>query len=208
MLLASGLVLLTSCRPKVSDSWQGYLEADYIRLASPLAGTLQECSVTRGSQVRAGEIVVRLESEAERAAVVETSGRRDQAAARLENLRKGRRPTEIEGAEARVSQVRADLALAELELARRERLLADGVITPSEIDQARARRDALRAGLEGATAELATARLGARDDEIRAAEADLAAANAALAWLQWALDREDPVGPRGCAGARYAVPAR
>lgn len=187
--------LLASCRPPAPGAWQGYVEADYVRVASPLGGTLLECPVQRGSQVRAGDPLFRLESEAERAAVEEARRRRDQAAARLENLRKGRRPAELDIIAARVAQVGADLALAESELSRRERLLRDGAGTPAEADLARARRDALRATLEGAEAEMATARLGGRDDEVRAGEADLAAADAALARAGWALDRKSMAAP-------------
>lgn len=193
LLLLAGIP--SGCRPDRNPGWQGYAEGDYIRVASPLPGTVLERPVERGTVVRSGDLLFRLDTEAERTTAEESRQRVAQAGARLENLRKGRRPSELEAAEARVSQAQATLALQESELTRQEHLLRDGVSTPAERDLVRSRRDASRAQWEAATAELATARLGARDDEIRAAEAELAAARAALARAQWALDQKTRTAP-------------
>lgn len=193
--LAGLALLLASCQPPTPDTCLGYVEADYIRIAAPVPGTLLQLLVQRGQAVTTAQPLFVLESAAEQASLQETDRRVSQSEARLLNLRKGRRPTEIASLEARVEQARATLGLWETELARREKLMADRVIAGTELDQTRSQRDAHRALLEAASAELATAQLGARDDEVRAAEADLAAAKAALARAQWAVDQKSQSAP-------------
>ncbi len=193
--LILALLAVTGCQRRDPDVLQGYIEGEYVRVAAPVGGTLVRCAVTRGSLVKSGDLLFVLESAAEQAALDEAGRRVNQAEARLENLRKGRRPSEIATLEARVEQARANLGLLENELSRREKLIRDHVIAATELDQARSQRDANRAFLEAATSELATARLGARDDEIHAAEADLAGAQAARERNRWNLDQKTQKAP-------------
>ena len=184
------LLALTACRPSGSGAYQGYLEGEYVRVGSPVPGTLMRLTVTRGSEVKPGDALFELEAEAETAAVREASNRVDQTAARLENLRKGRRPSELAALESRLTQQQASLTLWENELARRQRLFADQVIAQAELDQTRAQRDAFLAARDATRSELETARLGAREDEIIAATAELEAARASLDRAQWTLNQK------------------
>lgn len=191
-----GLLLLAGgCREQPAGVYPGYLEGEFVHVAAPLAGRLDRLAVSRGQEVRAGELLFELERAAEAAAVEEAARRVDLARARLDNLRKGRRPTELAALEAQLARAEANLRLSEIELARRDQLGRDAVIAPADLDQARARREADAAQVEALRAELATARLGAREDEIRAAEAELAAATAGLARARWAVDHKHRAAP-------------
>lgn len=194
-LVALLIPLIGGCSRPPTDFFQGYVEADYVRVGAPLGGTLRERPVARGAQVHAGDVLFLLESDAEAAGVAEAEQRLALNRARVDNLRKGRRPTEIAALEARVDQARATQKLAEVEYARRERLRRDEVTTASEFEQIQSQRDAARAALALAEADLATARLGARDDEIRAAEAEVAAASAAVDRARWNLRQKTQTAP-------------
>lgn len=193
--LGSLLLLTGGCREQPAGVYPGYLEAEFVQVAAPLAGRLDRLAVTRGQEVRAGELLFELEQAAEAAAVEEAARRVDQTRARLDNLHKGSRPTELAALEAQLARAEANLRLSALELARREQLQRDAVLAPADLDQARARHEADAALVEALRAELATARLGAREDEIRAAEAELAAAAAGLARAQWAVDQKHRTAP-------------
>lgn len=186
---------LAGCTADRSDGFQGYVEGEFVYVASPLPGTLTRLAVARGGEVRSGQLLFQLEHEAEAAAVREAEERWTQARARLENLTKGRRPTELAALEARIERARANLRWAELELARRTKLSEGKVISPEELDFAKARRDADQAEVAALAAELETARLGARADEIHAAEAEVRALAAALAKARWALDQKTQHAP-------------
>jgi HlyD family secretion protein len=193
LLLAA--LSLTNCSSRDNSTWQGYVEGEYLHLGAPVAGLLLKRYVNRGDSVRAGDSLYLLEGEAERASVAEAERRLAQAQAAYENLLKGRRPTELATLEAHVEQNKAALELSDAEFARRQDLFRQQVVSQAELDQIRSQRDAARAALDSATAELATARLGGREDEIRAADADRAAAQAALDRARWSLDQKTQRSP-------------
>jgi HlyD family secretion protein len=190
------LVLLAGCSPAGKDHWQGYIEADFVRVSAPLPGALEQLKVKRGDTVKAGSPLFILEQASEQAACKEADGRVEQARARLENLKKGRRPTEIASIEARLAQAKTGLELSTSELKRWEKLFETGVASHTERDRVKTAFDRDRKTVEEWTSELATARLGARTDEIKAAEADVAAGEAALQKAQWSLSQKSQTAPK------------
>ncbi len=193
LLVAGGL--LAGCSPGPPGAFQGYIEGEYVYVAAPLGGQLTNLAVSRGAEVRAGQLLFELEREAEATAVREAEQRLSQARARLEDLRKGRRPSEIASLEAQLKRAEASLRLSALEWERRVKLRESQVIAPEELDSAHARRDADQEQVVALKADLQTARLGAREDEIKAAEADVQATEAALAKTRWALAQKSQSAP-------------
>jgi HlyD family secretion protein len=183
------------CAPPTPDAFQGYVEAEYVHTAAPLSGTLQTLAVARGQIVETGAPLFTLEREAERAAQREAEHRLTQARATLDNLRKGRRPSEIASLEAQLEQARQSLKLAQAELDRRITLLDTKVIAPEEFDRAETQRNLEQARVEQLLADLETARLGARPDEILAAEVELEARTAALDRAGWAVNQKHVNSP-------------
>lgn len=194
-LFALLAALLAACSRSPSPPLQGYLEGEFVYLAAPLAGQLTRLAVARGEDVPRGALLFTLDDQPESAAFAETEHRLAQARARHDNLLKGRRPSEIASLEAQLSRAEADLRLAEAEGARREQLSQDHVISASELDASRNRLAAGRALVASLQADLETARLGARADEIRAAEAETAAAEAACARTRWAVSQKRVEAP-------------
>lgn len=167
--------------------YQGYVEADYVRVGVPDSGTLELLAVRRGDRVEAGDLLFALDDAAERAARDLASARLAQADAHLADLRKGARPEEIAALMAEKRQAEASLALTRAELDRQQKLFVSKVTAESRLDEARSAyaRDAARvAQLE---ADIATAELGGRADAIDAAAAEVAAARATLARAEWNL---------------------
>jgi HlyD family secretion protein len=189
------VLALAGCSDQPTAGFQGYIEGEFVYVAAPLGGTLINLAVSRGAEVQAGQLLFGLEREPEAAAAREADQRLAQAKARLENLTKGRRPSEITALEAQLERAKADLSLAELELDRRGKLSESHVISSEELDSAKARRDAGKAQVASLRADLETARLGAREDEIKAAEADVQATLAALAKALWAVEKKSQFAP-------------
>jgi HlyD family secretion protein len=156
---------------------------------------LQHRPVHRGDALPAGAVVFILEQVAERAVLDEATQRLARAQARLDNLRKGRRPSELDALKAHADSLIARLDLAEREWSRRLDLSKRQVIADTELDQARSERDALQASVHAARAELATARLGAREDEIAAAQAEVLESQASLDRARWTLDQKTQHAP-------------
>src|SRR5947207_497201 len=62
------LLLLGSCSDRPNDRFQGYVEGEFVYVASPLAGQLETLSVQRGQQVTSGQPLFSLDETAEKAA--------------------------------------------------------------------------------------------------------------------------------------------
>ncbi|HET7909603.1 MAG TPA: HlyD family efflux transporter periplasmic adaptor subunit [Nitrospira sp.] len=190
-------MLVAACQRSPSDGVQGYVEGEFVYVASPFPGALESLAVRRGAQVRAGESLFALERVAEQAARDEAERRLGQALANLEDARKGKRPTEIESIKAQLRQAQAALRLSSREVVRQEGLTAvPGAAVELEVDRARATRDQDRQRVAQLQADLDTALLGSRTDQVIAAEAEVRAREAALARAEWELRQKRQQAPK------------
>jgi HlyD family secretion protein len=176
------------CKPPTTGRVQGYIEGEFIYVASPLAATLKELSVERGQQVKAGDPLFRLEATAEEATRDEALRKWNQAKSTLEDLKKGRRVSEVAALEAQKGQAKVALDFAAKELARQQKLRdAEGAATEQALDAAKSTRDQAAFRFAQLESELQTAKLGAREDQIAAAASAMEAAEATLAKAEWTL---------------------
>jgi HlyD family secretion protein len=195
ILIVLAAAFITGCSRNSPDEFQGYVEGEYIYVAPPLGGALTSLAVARGDTVKAGQLLFALERESEASAIRQAEKNLAQAQSQLDDLTKGKRPTEIASLEAQLQQAQANLKLANDQLTRREQLGGASVISAEELDQARAQRDADQAQVNQLTADLATAKLGGREDAIRAAQADVEAQQAALDKAKWSFDQKQQFAP-------------
>lgn len=194
-LLGLWALAALGCPQAVPDYFQGYAEGDFVLVASPRSGRLDRLAVARGGQVKEGELLFALEAEEEAAAVAEAEKQVRQAEDRLADLQKGERPTELAAIRARLEQARAARELSHQQWERRKTLFAGRFVSAEEVDQA---ATALRRDTEAVAqleADLATARLGARTDQVQAAQSEVGAAQARLAKARWALAQKGQSAP-------------
>jgi HlyD family secretion protein len=197
VLIAGALaaLLLAGCSGGSSGIFQGYIEGEYVHVAAPLGGALTNLAVARGDSVTNGQLLFALERGSEADAVRQAEKNLAQAQSQLDDLKKGQRPTEIAALEAQLERAKADLKLADAELARREQLGGADVVSKEELDQARAKRDADQAQVNQLAADLETAKLGGREDAISAAQAAVASQQAALDKTKWSFDQKQQFAP-------------
>jgi HlyD family secretion protein len=191
--LALALALLclgSACNRQDSGRLQGYVEGEFVYVASPGAGKLETLHVARGSQVKNGDPLFAIESVSERAARDEAARRLAQASANLEDLKKGKRPTEIAAIESQLQQAQAALILSEKQLKRQQELYKSGSSAVQDLDRARSAHDQDRQRVAQLEADLKTAQLGSRTDQIAAAEANVNALESALARTEWDLSQK------------------
>jgi HlyD family secretion protein len=186
---------LAACREAPADFYPGYVEADYVRLASPIGGTLARLYVQRGDTLAPDAPVFVLEQENERATRAEAQSQLQRAEATLADLRKGRRSEEIAVTRAQLLQAEALMQLSQAELARQSQLLAGRFVSPARLDEARAALERDRARVHELQAQLRVAQLGARPDELAAAAQDVDAARARLAQADWRLAQKSLKAP-------------
>jgi HlyD family secretion protein len=184
-LLAVPMVF--ACGPKPERPLQGYIEGEYVRVAAPFAGTLQQLSVKRGDQVANGAPVFALERENEVAARHQAEQQLQAAEARLANLRTGKRPAEVQTVAEQLAEAKAARDLSAANYRRQQQLRASGFISAAALDDARTQLKRDEAQVASMEASVETARLPARENEIRAAEADARAAREVLRQADWRL---------------------
>ena len=190
------LALLAGCKDSPSASLQGYVEGEYLRLAAPLAGKLEQISVRRGDNVSTGQPLFTLDSAKEQAAVAEANARLAQAKAQAADIDTGKRPSEIATVQAGLESAQASLQAAEAELARQQKLVTQRYLPVANLDTYRAQRDTAAAKVREFQAQLNTAQLAGRDQTRLAAQANIQSAQAALAQVQWQLDQKAITAPQ------------
>ena len=191
----AAVLAVAGCGPDGARPLQGYVEGEYVRVAAPFAGMLQQLSVKRGDQVAAAAPLFALERENETAVRREAEERLAAAGARLANLRSGKRPPEIETAAEQLQQARAMRELAAANVQRQQQLFASGFVSGAALDDARAQVKRDDARVKELEAVVATTKMPARADEIRAAEADARAAREVLVQSEWRLAQRAVAAP-------------
>jgi HlyD family secretion protein len=176
---------------------QGYVEGEFVAIASPYAGVLDSLFVARGDQVAAGRPLFVLEREAETASTREADARRRSAQARLDDLRATRRSPELDAARAEIVQARAARDLSRTLFDRAAQLWERGLVAQEQLDEARARLQRDSARLEQLEAQLRLAEQSVgRDRELAAAQAEADAAAAALAQANWSREQKARLAPQ------------
>jgi HlyD family secretion protein len=191
------LLGLTSCAPSPPGRVQGYIEGEFVYVASAQAGALRHLLVSRGDVVKAGDPLFALDSSPEKDDLDQARRRLGEAQASLADARKGKREPEIHSLEAQIAQARAALAYSSAELERQEKLnKVEGAGAAQDLEKARSARDQDAAHLTQMESDLETARLGARDDLVAAMEANVRALEATEARSQWGLDQKSQAAPQ------------
>jgi HlyD family secretion protein len=193
---AALLPALVSCNSPDSARIQGYVEGEFLYLASPLSGRLEALHVSRGDRLKAGDPVFELEKNPELEARDEAARRLAGGRAQWEDLKKGKRPSEIESIKAQLDLARAALVFSEQTLARQERLTSTNATSRQDLEEARSARDQDMKKVKQLESDLETAVLGAREDQIEAALANVRALEAMLARAEWDLSQKSRTAPR------------
>lgn len=95
--------------PRTRLTYSGVVEATTVDCAFETAGTVSEVLVQEGAEVKAGQLLARLDRRQLAAQIEQMEARVGAARARHEQLKRGYRPAEIAQAEARVRAAQAEL---------------------------------------------------------------------------------------------------
>ncbi len=185
----TALVLLAACGCRGGPDpdtivGTGHVEATEVRVSTKVGGRLDSFPLEDGDRVVVGTEVGRIDPVDLRLALDAARAELARAAAELALVRAGPRQEEVAVAEAQVARNRAELDGAETDLRRMQDLLDRGSGTPKARDDARTGRDVAVARLAEAEEILRRLRAGSRAEEIDAAKAREAAAQARVAQLE------------------------
>jgi HlyD family secretion protein len=183
-------------RPSPTLQWQGYAEADFVKVGPTQQGLLMTLAVRRGSKVTAGVPLFEQDDTADLAAREQAARQLRQAEEQLANLQASGKPTEILQAEANLADAQAARDKIQSDLKRNEMLVKTNAVSQQIVDQQRADLRSAIAKVQGVEAALAQMRAPmGREREIKAQQAAVEAARAAVDMTQWRLDQRHVMAP-------------
>jgi HlyD family secretion protein len=190
------LPLLVACAPDDSSQALGTLERDRVTFSATSNEIIRALPVKEGSQVKIGDVLVRLDTTSQEAMLAQAIAQQAKANAYLTKLTNGERPEDIAVAQAKVTLATAKLTEANKNYRRKAELVSKNLISESEKDAALSARDSARAELDSAKEEFAKLTAGTRVEDIEQAKAELDAAVANTAVQQQKLDELTIVSTR------------
>ena len=173
---------------EATTAWQGYAEADFVKIGPTQQGALTAVRVARGDHVDAGAPLFDQDDTSDRAARDQAERQRDESARQLANLEAPGRTTEIAQAEANLADAEATRDRTQADLRRLNAVLPSGGATVQLRDQTRADFRSAAAKVQGFEAALDQMRAPTgRPEQIRAQMAAADALSAAIAVADWRL---------------------
>lgn len=145
-----------------------------VDVGSTLTARVAQVLVREGAQVRAGDVLVRLESDELHAAMAQAQASQSQAQARLQGLRStGRMQTQ-----AALAQTQANVQAARADVARTQQLVTQGFVSPARLDEAQRALGVAQALQDSAAAQVQANTESGTD--VNQAQAQLETARAAV----------------------------
>ncbi|MAK63708.1 MAG: HlyD family secretion protein [Maricaulis sp.] len=179
LAIAAGLTL-TACQDEGAGNLHGYAEGDFITIAPDTAGRILETLAVEGDSIAEGALLFRLDDRQEEAAVRAAEARLEAATARFDDAAAGARAPEIAAARDQLVQAQAAARDAAEALERTQDLFTQGHVSQARLDQAETADQAARARVAEMRQRLSLVQLPARENALRALQADIRAADAEL----------------------------
>lgn len=191
----SCLLTLTACQREEHQSMVGTLERDRVEVKVESNEPIVSRHVHDGQEVAAGDLLMRQDPARPQARLEQALAQRDQAAARLAELRRGPRQESIRETRARLAaaEARAENALAELN--RVGDVYDRGLSSEALLDEADTRWKAATAEQAAIREALEAQLAGTTIEELDQAEAALAVSAAQLAQARLDLERTELRAP-------------
>ncbi|MEP5763453.1 MAG: secretion protein HlyD [Halieaceae bacterium] len=166
----------------------GNVDIREVQLGFRVGGRLETMLFEEGDTVAAGDPMASLDDQPMQEALALASAGVMEAQANLDRATTGSRPQEIQQAEAMVAEAEAALDNADKRLKRQQDLFKDGLNSRSALDDSVAQQEQAAARLRASREALKLAVEGFRSEDIAAAQAGLAAAQARQDQAQTQLD--------------------
>lgn len=206
----AGLLALTlslaACGGKEAAVMPGTVEWDRVAVLAETAEPVLEIRVKEGDVVKAGDVLLLLDTRRGDAQLAAATAERDAARAQLAALRNGARRETIDAARGDAARLQAQADNAVRERDRVRKLFETGLLSQADLERAETAAQAATAAAQSTDARLRELRHGSRDEDIEAARARLAALDAKVQALAVNRERLAVTAPR--AGRVDALPFR
>lgn len=184
-----GAILLSACSDRHSTQALGTLERDRVTLKATAAEIVSARPLREGSQVKTGDILLRLNDTLAKAQVSKARAMLDNARAMQTKLQHGARREEVAATRAQLERSEALLMQTEADFNRISTLARQKMVGQSDVDAARSARDSARAERSRTQQNLLQLTNGSRPEDLAAVDAQVAEAEANLSIEEYKLSQ-------------------
>jgi len=188
-LAASGVAVNAQWRSQGTPPIVGTVRMTEVRIAPEVGGQLAAIKVHKGDSVHAGDVVAELSALELTASVAQAKAALDAATASRNHVYAGVRAEEIAALAAGIAKAKAGLDFAQAQLTRTTALVRSNNAAQQALDQAQNDVATARADVAEAQANHAAAVAGPTREQRAIADAQVKAAESALAVLERRLDK-------------------
>ncbi|HZF71105.1 HlyD family secretion protein [Sulfuricurvum sp.] len=184
------LLILSGCKKDEPVSYQGYVEGEYVNIASSQSGRLDKVFVKRGDFIKTSAPLFVLDSENEVDQLHQNESELASAQSVLNDMQKGSRPEELDVIKAKLTQAKADADNFQEQLRRNKELYKANALSKEALDNTTASALRSAALVKELQDSLKVATIGDRHDRIESQKAKIKQIQALIAQTQWRLSEK------------------
>lgn len=188
-------LILTGCKKDETQTYQGYVEGEYVNIASSQSGRLDKLFVTRGENVKTDTPLFVLDSENETDQLHQNESQLTSAQAVLNDMQKGSRPEELDVIKAKLTQAKADADNFQEQLRRNQELYKANALSKETLDNTTTSAHRSAALVNELQNTLKVAEIGDRSDRIKAQKANIQQIQALISQTTWKLSEKARKSP-------------
>jgi HlyD family secretion protein len=188
-VLAGGAVIYFARRPQPPGPIIGVVRSTEIRVEPEVNGQLVSIAVQRGDEVRAGDVLAKLDAVELTAQLDQARAAQASATANRNNVYAGVRHEQVDSLQAQIAKAMARLEYVQLQLTRTSTLAGQNFESQQSLDQATSDVASARADEAVAQANYDAAAAGPTHEERAIADAQVQAAAATVTVLERRLDK-------------------
>ncbi len=178
-----------------SSTGVGVVECKDVEIRAKIPGYITEINVEEGQTVAVGEPLFATDPRDLEVKKLQAEASVKGAQAQLEKARNGARSQEVDAAKALADKAQANVDLLQTQYDKMQQMYEAGALSPDTMDQLTTQLEAAKLDLEAASQQYNMAAAGARQEDIKALEAQYEAAQGTLAEVQLNLDETRVTAP-------------
>lgn len=167
-------VFIYSGCTETDSGYQGYIDVDYTNLSTETTGTIVSIPVTKGIQVKSGDLLLKLDDTKEKLETEALQAQLENAENLLADMQSGKRVLEREIIEAQLAEAKAALENAETEFQRYLKLFQQKAVSASIFETKETVYKTAQARVDAITHQRELSKEGNREYQVKAQEATIA----------------------------------
>lgn len=174
---------------------QGFVEATHIKVGSKLIGRIDSLPIHKGQDVKAGDLLFRINSPEVEAKLLQANAAKSAAQAQSDKAQKGARDEDIQAAYNVMVKAKAGAEYAKKSFQRVENLYKEGVLAEQKKDEVEVKMKVAVENAKAAEAVYKKAQKGARIEDKRAADALVQRAEGAITEVNSYINEQEIYAP-------------